>query len=167
LSEKIHKWLHVAEDSIYFVVGLMLIGAAVAMLGWSIYDFIQMALDGKIGEAVLRTLDSLLLVVMLVEILHTVGMSMRGNMLVIEPFMVVGIIAAVRRILVVTAEQANPSAEHATEFQMAMLELGILTFMIVALVGAVALVRRFAPRNTEEKRAIDGEEPERELVGSG
>jgi hypothetical protein len=36
---------------------------------------------------------------MIVEILHTVRISLRSHILVAEPFLIVGLIAAVRRIL--------------------------------------------------------------------
>lgn len=146
---RLTAWLHRAEKVIYFAIGVALAATAVVLLVWSVVQFVQGALVGDVGGAVLQALDSLLLVIMLIEILHTVEISLQGQMLKIEPFMLVGIIAAVRRILIVTAEQANPTPEHAAEFQMAMLELGILTVMILALVGAVAIVRKVSPRGGE------------------
>lgn len=155
MLEQLTGWLHRVERLIYFAIGVALASTALVLLAWSLVQFVQHALQGNIGEAVLQTLDSLLLVIMLIEILHTVEISLQGQMLKIEPFMLVGIIAAVRRILIVTAEQANPTAEHAAEFQMAMLELGILTGMILALVGAVAIVRKFASdRDKRETGAL-------------
>lgn len=141
----VSKWLGWAENSLYLVIALMLGIAAVVLLVWSVFDFVSVMSTGEVSQAVLHALDSLLLVVMLVEILHTVKISLKSEVLVIEPFMIVGIIAAIRRILVVTAEQAHPTAEKAVEFQMAMLELGILTVMILTLVGAIFMVRRFPP----------------------
>ena len=41
---------------------------------------------------------------MLVEILHTVRISIRSHILVTEPFLIVGLIASIRRILVITLE---------------------------------------------------------------
>lgn len=55
-------------------------------------------------NSALRLLDSLLLVMMLVEILHTVDISLRQHVLSSEPFLIVGLIAAIRRVLVITAE---------------------------------------------------------------
>ena len=49
-------------------------------------------------------MNELLIVLMLVEILHTVRISIRSHVLVTEPFLVVGLIAAIRRILVITLE---------------------------------------------------------------
>jgi hypothetical protein len=49
----------------------------------------------------LRVLDQLLLVLMLVEILHSVRISIRSHILLAtEPFLVVGLIASIRRVLV-------------------------------------------------------------------
>ena len=58
-------------------------------------------------DLVLRVLDQLLVVLMLVEILHTVRISIRSHTLVTEPFLVVGPIASIRRILVITLEAAT------------------------------------------------------------
>jgi hypothetical protein len=55
------------------------------------------SLDG--GKQTLRVLNELLIVRMLAEILHTVRISSRSDVLVAEPFLVVGLIASIRRIL--------------------------------------------------------------------
>jgi hypothetical protein len=48
-----------------------------------------------------------------------------------EPFLLVGLIAATRRILVVTAEFAELAEGVGVVFQHAMLELGLLTIFVV------------------------------------
>jgi hypothetical protein len=58
-------------------------------------------------------LNELLIVLMLVEILHTVRISIRSHVLVAEPFWVVGLIASIRRILVITLEAATLTQEGA------------------------------------------------------
>jgi hypothetical protein len=60
-----------------------------------------------IAAETLRVLDQLLSVLMVVEILHTVRISIRSHYLVTEPFLVVGLIASIRRILVITLEAAT------------------------------------------------------------
>ena len=60
-----------------------------------------------IGIQTLPVLDQLLVVLMLVEVLHTVRISIRSHILVTEPFLVVGLIASIRRILVITLEAAS------------------------------------------------------------
>lgn len=152
-----HTWIDRVEDGIYILTGAILAMTAIILLIWSVINFITTALSGAVGSAVLQALDSLLLVVMLVEIMHTVRISLRTKVLVIEPFLIVGIIAAVRRVLVVTAEQAHPTAEEAVEFRLAMIELGILTVMILTLVGAIFIIRHF-PRPGSDSGSGDSQE---------
>jgi hypothetical protein len=55
----------------------------------------------------------------------------------------VGLIAVTRRILVLTAEFADTSERAGPAFPMnAMTELALLTVMVIALVAAIALLRR-------------------------
>jgi hypothetical protein len=78
-----------------------------------------------------------------VEILHTVRISIRSHVLVTEPFLVVGLIASIRRILVITLEAANLtkagsfSGENATIFRANMIELGLLGLLILILVFSI------------------------------
>ncbi len=88
-------------------------------------------------------LDRVLLVLMIVELLYTVKVSFREHVLVPEPFLVVGLIAVVRRILIVTAQLAvlleKPDEKL---FRAALGELGVLTLMVVALVGSLLMLRK-------------------------
>jgi uncharacterized membrane protein (DUF373 family) len=54
--------------------------------------------------------ERLLFVLMLVEILHTVRASIQSHVLASEPFLVAGMIATIRRILLVTLEKLGPAA---------------------------------------------------------
>src|SRR5438045_8805654 len=63
----------------------------------------------------LQVLDQLLIVLMLFEILHTVRISIRSHTRGTEPFLVVGLIASIRRILVITLEAADLTKEGKME----------------------------------------------------
>ena len=59
-----------------------------------------------------------------------------------EPFLVVGLIAATRRILVVTAQFSRlVEKQDAGEFRNSMLEIGLLTLMVLVLVISLRLLR--------------------------
>ena len=111
-----------------------------------------------IAAETLRVMDQLLAVLMLVEILHTVRISIHSHYLVTEPFLVVGLIASIRRILVITLEASTLtktgtwSAEGASIFRAGMIELGLLGLIILILVFSITLLRGFAPspKKTEE-----------------
>lgn len=113
-------------------------------------NFLDGLTAGDLRDGALGLLDSMLLVLIPVELLHTVGISIREHALVPEPFLIVGLIAAIRRILVITAEQGVPTVEEATSFRLAMLELGILGVLVLAFVGGLILLSRW--RQGEEER---------------
>jgi uncharacterized membrane protein (DUF373 family) len=109
-----------------------------------------------VAAQTLRVLNQLLIVLMLVEILHTVRISIRSHILVTEPFLVVGLIASIRRILVITLEAATLTKEGAwaTEganviFHSSMIELGLLGLLVLVLVVSIALLRRYAPTSKD------------------
>ncbi len=58
--------------------------------------------EGGLIDFVFFVLDRSLLALMLLEILHTIKISLEGPIrIAIEPFLMIGIIASVRRILVI------------------------------------------------------------------
>jgi uncharacterized membrane protein (DUF373 family) len=135
--------LRVTEDIIYLAIAGALITAAIGLLisaGISFYS----ALSGDLHDNALHLLDSLLLVMMLVEVLHTVGISLRQHVLSSEPFLIVGLIAAIRRVLVITAEQSR-LINTPTIFTQVLFELLLLGFLILILVVSIFLLRRVKP----------------------
>ncbi len=86
-----------------------------------------------VAARILPVLNQLLIVLMLVEILHIVRISIRSHVLVIEPFLLVGLIASIRRILMIALEAATLTKEgtwgdrrRKNIFHSLMIELGLL-----------------------------------------
>lgn len=148
-SGRTDRWLTGAETVVYLITAVLLVVAAVALLGSASWQFVVDLGEDGAGEAALYMLDRLLLVLMLVEILYTVRASLRTHSLIPEPFLIVGLIAGVRRILVITAEAWHLGEVNPEEFRMGMIELGLLTVMTVAIVVAVILLRRFQSRTLQ------------------
>jgi len=143
LVARLAALLRLTEDAIYLAIAGALVTAAVALLLSAAIDFYS-ALTGNLRDSALRLLDSLLLVLMLVELLHTVGISLQQHALVPEPFLIVGLIAVIRRVLVITAEQAQLISSPAA-FALMLWELLLLGFLILILVTAIFLLRRGKP----------------------
>src|SRR5580700_6149522 len=80
-------------------------------------------------------LDRVLLVLILVEIVHTVVLSLRAHRLVAQPFIVVGLIAVIRRILLVLTPGSGASLSTA--------ELALLIAMVAVFVAGLIVVGRF------------------------
>lgn len=140
-----------AEVVIYSVLAVLLILTALATIanaGKMLWEDLG---HWKIATETLLVLDQLLVVLMLVEILHTVRIYIHSHILITEPFLVVGLVASIRRILVITLEAATLtkggtwSPESASIFRASMIELGLLGLLILILVFSIALLRRFAP----------------------
>jgi uncharacterized membrane protein (DUF373 family) len=139
------------EDAVYVGVGLLLAASAVSLLLTSGVGFVRSVLEGAVAARIVGLLDQVLLVFMIVEILYTVQVSFREHALVPEPFLIVGLIAVIRRVLVLTAEFGELLVKGEDVFRNAMLELGLLTVMVIALVVALVLLRKRAPTATAEK----------------
>ena len=131
------------EDVVYIGLGLLLTASA----GLSLFNGAQAFVAALGGAApmkeIVNVLDRILLVLMMIELLYTVKVSFREHALVPEPFLIVGLIAVTRRILIVTAQLAV-LLEQPNEafFKSAMLELGILTVMVLALVTSLWILRK-------------------------
>lgn len=133
------------EDVVYVSLGVLLSGCAAVLLVAAGADFVTNLLAGSLPGHVIDILDRILLVLMVVEILYTVQVSFRGQTLVPEPFLIIGLIAGIRRVLILTAEFKDLLQKGDTAFRNAMIELGLLAFLIIALVISIVLLRRIAP----------------------
>ncbi len=136
------------ETMLYVAVGALLVAAAIVgvfQAGVGLWHAIS---AGEMANSGLLALDQLLLVLMLVEILHTVRISIRTQTLTMVPFLVVGLIACIRRVLVITVQAARlaeqgkqAAADQALSFRESMIELGVLALLILVLVFSIARLR--------------------------
>ena len=157
LRERFSDNLGKVEVMIYSVLAVLLgltTLVTIASAGKMLWDGL-----GRLSLAAqtLRVLNELLIVLMLVEILHTVRISIRSHKLVIaEPFLIVGLIASIRRMLVITLEAATLSREGSwvsdgakTIFQGSMIELGLLGLLVLIMVHSITWLRRNAESGGE------------------
>jgi uncharacterized membrane protein (DUF373 family) len=134
----------VVQDVVYVALGVLLSVAAVILLVQAGHAILQAATGGGGLRAIVTVLDRILLALMIAELLYTVQVSFREHVLVPEPFLLVALIAAVRRILVLTAEFSAQEQQSDTAFMHVMGELALLTLLIVVLVGALVILQRKA-----------------------
>jgi uncharacterized membrane protein (DUF373 family) len=89
------------------------------------------------------------LISIFVELLVTIAILVQEREIFAEPFLLIGVIAVVRRILLVTAE-AGQTAD-AERFLNLVTELGVLTVLVISLAAALYFTRR-AERRQEVER---------------
>jgi uncharacterized membrane protein (DUF373 family) len=150
LRQWLGHWFDLAEDTLYVGLGLLLVAIAFTLLITEIVYFAQYLSTWTLAENVVFLLDRILLIIIFVEVLYTVQVSFRQHILRPEPFLVVGLIAVTRRVLVLTAEMSKLAKETQTGFYNAMIELGLLTLLVVALVLCLRMLRQQDQRSMEK-----------------
>ena len=130
------------EDVAYVGLGLVLAVGALVLLFTVAISLGQSVLGGNLSDKIVGLLDQILLILMIVEILYTVQVSFREHTLVAEPFLIVGLIAGVRRVLILTAEFSKPEQIVEEAFRNAMFELALLTLLILAMVFSLYLLKK-------------------------
>jgi uncharacterized membrane protein (DUF373 family) len=123
-----------AQDIVTVTVGIVLVVLAAVILVSGVVDFLDGS-SGSISSAAPILVDRVLLVLILVEIVHTVVLSLRSHRLVAQPFIVVGLVAVIRRILLVLTP--------GNEIKVSTSELALLIAMVAVFVAGLIAVSRF------------------------
>jgi uncharacterized membrane protein (DUF373 family) len=130
------------EDVVYVALGLLLAASALVLLGSSAVEFFRQIAEDTLTQNIVVLLDRLLLVFLVVELLYTVRVSFREHSIAPEPFLLVGVIAGIRRVLVITAEFGHAQTVADTILQRLIMELGILTVLIPVLVWSLLMLQK-------------------------
>jgi uncharacterized membrane protein (DUF373 family) len=130
--------LRIAEKGFYLLAGAVLIAVGAVLLVQAVATFVA-DLDEDVVVAATTLLGTLLLAFVFVELLGAVRATVREGRLVAEPFLLVGIIAAIKELVIVAG---SPKEEQFDAFRDAMIEIGVLAVVILLLAIAVLLVRR-------------------------
>jgi uncharacterized membrane protein (DUF373 family) len=156
------------EHGLYVALALLLCATILLALAGAAAGLWSGLGDWTTAQPVFVIIDRLLVVLMLIEILHTVHVSVRSGVLTCEPFLVVGLIASIRRVLVITLESSQATQHGAISdtgeklFRASMIEMGVLCVLIPVLVGSIYLLRRAAtaPASHPPKAELGADEGE-------
>lgn len=133
---RIFTWV---EDIVYFGLGFLLAATVFVLLGSGFFSFVRAVASRSLSTSIIGLLDQILLILLVVELLYTVQVSLRAHALVPEPFLLVGLISAIRRVLVLTAEFGRMKDLPAGVAHQFVVELAVLSGLILAL--AISLVQ--------------------------
>lgn len=122
-----------AQDIVSVTAGVILVVLAAILIVSGIVSFVDTAIHTGVKQAAVNLVDVILLVLILVEIVHTVVLSLRAHRLIAQPFIVVGLIAVIRRILFLLSSQSAVRVS----------ELALLIGMVVAFVAGLIAVSYF------------------------
>jgi hypothetical protein len=134
--------LSYAEDGIYILTAALLAATAIILLITTGRSLVRSLRTGPMLPESLKALDSLLLVLMIVELLHTIRLFIVEHALVPEPFLIVALIAGVRRMLILTTEASQYIQTKPEQFRMAMTEMGLLVVSFLVIAGSIFVLRQ-------------------------
>jgi hypothetical protein len=160
-TRRLESYLHAIEIGVYYILALLLAITALAAIGSAGQTLFGGLIHWTISAETLHVLDELLVVLMIVEIFHTVRIAIHSHfLLATEPFLVVGVIASIRRVLVISLQMSALTTEGkwtpdgASIFRASMLELGLLIVLVLVLVFCITLLRRYAPTTRDVDEGV-------------
>jgi hypothetical protein len=140
-------FLHI-ELVVYVALGILLSVTALLSLGSAALLLLEGMRDWSGTRAIFLIVDRLMFVLMLIEILHTVRGSIRSGTLTPEPFLIIGLIASIRNVLVITLKssemtsQGRGALESEMLFRSSIVELAVLGALISIFVVSIYVLRR-------------------------
>ncbi len=145
---RLARFVDLAEQVVYYVAGIFLLVTVGMVFFSAVMSLLTVAEVGPLAAA-LEVLDRVLLIFIFAELLGTVSTIVREREIVAGPFLLIGVIAVVRRILAVTA--SIEQSLGTPEFDSLLLELGVLTVLVVSLSIAYYFTRRTEGRSGVEE----------------
>jgi uncharacterized membrane protein (DUF373 family) len=120
-----------AESALYVLIVILLVVAAACALVDTASDVVRGGEHRDVTDLGLFILERSLLLFMIAELLATLRVIDFGRRIVVQPFLLIGMIAAVRRILVATAEfEGGGTRAQLEDFLLEMAGLGGLTLAL-------------------------------------
>jgi uncharacterized membrane protein (DUF373 family) len=144
------RWTEGMEDIFHVVLGVFLFGIAVAALIFSVFRVFTTS--PFFPNGMIQAINDILFIIIILEILRTVIARYTDGVFQLQNFLIIGIIAAVRHILTVGASMTLGAEKPQESFDRAVIELGISSAIVVALVFAIFLSK--AADTISPKRAL-------------
>lgn len=130
LTEHFRRWLVKVDMIFHIIAALLLLGACSFIMYFAALNIVSPSRD-----AIIHLVNDVLLALIILELLWTVIRFLKKQKFVLGPFLAIGIIAAVRRILLIEAQTSF--MEHVPAEKL--YELGLSAAIIVALMIAYYL----------------------------
>ena len=146
-AKRVAAALEAAETVVYLGIAALLVAASFVLLGVAAKDLVDV-IDDFDTNPVVEALDTLLLLFILVELLAAVRITISKRELVAEPFLLVGIIASIKEIVVLSVKAAESIGDGQT-FEDQLWEIAVLA-VVVLLLGVTARLLRIKEREPQE-----------------
>jgi uncharacterized membrane protein (DUF373 family) len=144
-KEVMKRWCGLMEwlDRLgYLTAGFSLLVLGMLIFAHAWYSFVTKAGQAGLLPSGLKLLNDLLLVIILLELFRTVIRFLQTEILDLEPYLAVGIIACTRRVLTASAELSQLPSMSETQFYQYLMDVGLNVAVIMVLIVGVFLIRK-------------------------
>jgi uncharacterized membrane protein (DUF373 family) len=138
------KWLIIAIE--YAIVASLLTVASIVLVR-TLITFLSHW--GSFPQTVVAAIDGILVVIILLDIAHTVFGHLRASVFPVRPFLIIGILAGVRDILSASAHLTLSGTLSQVQFRDTLISLGVGVGVVVLLLLGL-LILRFATTGEPE-----------------
>lgn len=140
---KLTEHLRILADIVHIVIAVSLLIAAVAFLVNAFSN-----INGVSGDSIFHLINEILFVLIIMEIFITVITYLREHRITFQPFLVVGIIASIRKILTIEAHLSMEEGVTNEIFFRSMIDLGVNAGIVFILIISFYLLAK-APGPSE------------------
>jgi len=141
------------EVVLYGIVALLLTAAAILVLIGTVEAITKALTTGMAAlEGGVLVLDRIMLILIVAEFAYTLRVVIEKHELSAEPFLFIGLIAVVRRVLIVSAKFEQPQTD--AQLHNLLLELGMLGVLVLGLAAAIFLIRRSSVRQATQPATV-------------
>ena len=144
ISHRVGSLVDTFETIVYAIAFVLLVAAAVLVVIGGAQAVVEAA-SHKVNtlQGGVLVLVRVLMVLIIAEIAATLRAVLLYHEIAAEPFLFIGLIACVRRILIVTA--ASEQVHSDKELDRLLFELGALGLLVIGIAAAIFMIRRSAP----------------------
>lgn len=142
--ESARSALRLVEIGLDLVLAAVLLVAVLIIGGEVVHEIVAGVQSGGV-ESALKILDRVLLIFIIAELIYTLRISLARSQLILEPFLIIGLVAVVRRILIATA-QVEQWLVAGKDISPLLYELGALAGLVLSLAIALSLARKHSGR---------------------
>jgi len=136
------------EDVLHGFLGIILFIISVLAAAYTLQRLIETRPFFPLG--MIQGINDILFVVIILEIMRTVIVRFTDGVFQLDNFLIIGVIAAVRHILTVGASLTMQEQKSTEYFNRALIEMGVNTGIVLALVFSLFLARSIRKSNSNK-----------------